>query len=88
MNTVLQLTVANHPGVLAHVAGLFARRAFNMDGVLCHPIGDGSRSRIWLRVQENERLDQLIRQLSKLVDVYEIERLDHDHPAFGQAILP
>ncbi len=84
MNTILQLTVSNHPGVLAHIAGLFARRAFNVDSVLCLPLGDGSRSCIWLRVQENERLDQLIKQLGKLVDVYDIEHHEEGHPVFEQ----
>ena len=37
-NVILQLTVRNHPGVMTHVCGLFARRAFNVEGILCLPI--------------------------------------------------
>ncbi len=34
-NVILELTVRNHPGVMTHVCGLFARRAFNVEGILC-----------------------------------------------------
>ncbi|HZR82344.1 MAG TPA: ACT domain-containing protein [Candidatus Binatia bacterium] len=71
-SVVLRLTVRNHPGVLSHVSGLFARRAFNVDGVLCLPVGDGARSAILLLVRADDRLEQLERQLAKLEDVLEI----------------
>ena len=71
---VLRLLVRNHPGVMSHVCGLFARRAFNVEGILCLPIGDGMRSVILLVVNEEERLEQVIRQLRKLEDVIEIHR--------------
>jgi acetolactate synthase-1/3 small subunit len=69
---VLELTVNNHPGVMSHVCGLFSRRAFNVDGILCLPLGDGQRSRIWLLVPEDDRLPQVISQLKKLEDVLEV----------------
>jgi acetolactate synthase I/III small subunit len=81
---VLELTVRNHPGVLSHVCGLFARRAFNVEGVLCLPVGDRARSRIWLLVAEDERLEQLTRQLGKLQDVREVRRHGADHEVFVQ----
>jgi len=71
--TLLGLTVNNHPGVMSHVCGLFARRAYNVEGILCLPIEDGRRSRIWLRVAEQERLPQVIRQLEKLLDVLQVD---------------
>jgi acetolactate synthase-1/3 small subunit len=74
---VLRLAVRNHPGVLSHVSGLFARRAFNVDGILCLPVGDGARSAILLLVRADDRLEQLVRQLEKLEDVLEI----HPDPA-------
>lgn len=70
--TVLRLSVRNHPGVLSHVSGLFARRAFNVDGILCLPVGDGRRSAILLLVRADDRVEQLVRQLAKLEDVLEI----------------
>jgi acetolactate synthase-1/3 small subunit len=65
----LELLVSNHPGVMVHVAGLFARRAFNLDGILCGPVGDGRTSRMLLLVADEARLEQLVRQLRKLHDV-------------------
>jgi len=81
-HAILELTVQNHPGVMTHVCGLFARRAFNVDGILCMPIGDATRSRIWLRVREEQRLEQLVRQMEKLADVLEVRRHDADHEVF------
>lgn len=80
--TVLELTVANHPGVMSHVCGLFARRAYNVDGILCMPIGDGQCSRIWLSVNETARLEQMIKQLQKLEDVFDVARHGADHEVF------
>ncbi|MES9905495.1 MAG: acetolactate synthase small subunit [Sedimenticola sp.] len=81
--TVLELTVNNHPGVMSHVCGLFTRRAFNVDGILCLPLGDGKSSRIWLRVQESERLAQVESQLHKLNDVLSISHHPPDHAVFA-----
>ena len=82
--TVLAVTVNNHPGVLIHVCGLFSRRAYNVEGVLCMPVGDGTESRIWLKVNEDDRLGQVIKQLLKLEDVRNVERHEADHQVFRQ----
>jgi acetolactate synthase-1/3 small subunit len=68
----LRLTVRNHPGVMSHVSGLFARRAFNVEGILCVPIGDGTRSVVLLDVADDARLEQMVAQLRKLEDVREV----------------
>jgi acetolactate synthase I/III small subunit len=80
--TVLELTVRNHPGVMSHICGLFARRAFNVDGILCMPVNGGQTSRIWLRVREDQRLEQLVRQIEKLADVLNVRHRDVQHEAF------
>jgi acetolactate synthase-1/3 small subunit len=72
-HVVLSLTVRNHPGVMSHIAGLFSRRAFNLDGILCMPVKDGSCSRMWLRVNTHEKLQQMLRQIEKLEDVLEVQ---------------
>jgi acetolactate synthase-1/3 small subunit len=59
---------------MIHVCSLFSRRAFNLDAIICLPIGDGTQSSVLLMVNEEERLDQLIRQLAKLEDVLEVTR--------------
>lgn len=72
-NTTLRLTVRNHPGTMSHICGLFARRAFNVETILCVPIGDGSQSTVMLGVKEDQRLEQMMRQLRKLEDVLDVE---------------
>jgi acetolactate synthase-1/3 small subunit len=71
---VLELTVNNHPGVMSHICGLFARRSYNVEAILCLPIGSGAQSRIWLLVHADHRLEQMIKQVGKLEDVHSIQR--------------
>ena len=80
----LELTVNNHPGVMTHVVGLFSRRAANVEGIACLPVGDGTQSRIWLLVNDDARLDNLIRQLEKLEDVCAVSRHDGQHAVFAE----
>jgi acetolactate synthase-1/3 small subunit len=82
---VLRLVVQNHPGVMSHVCGLFARRAFNLEAILCLPSGDGRRSVILLVANEDQRLEQVIRQLAKLEDVVEVRRAPEAGHAFAAA---
>lgn len=79
---VLEIDVKNHPGVMSHVIGLFSRRTYNVEGILCLPVGDGRQSRIWLLVNEDIRLPQIIKQTEKLVDVIAVRRHGPDHAAF------
>ena len=80
--TVLELEVNNHAGVMSHVVGLFSRRAYNVEGILCMPIGDGTQSRIWLMVNEDLRLEQMIKQVEKLEDVLTVRRHGAEHAVF------
>jgi acetolactate synthase-1/3 small subunit len=80
---VVRLVVRNHAGVMSHVCGLFARRGFNVDSIFCLPIDDGVRSVILLLVHEDERLEQMIRQLGKLEDVLTIARVPEARAAFA-----
>ncbi|HHM2313365.1 MULTISPECIES: acetolactate synthase small subunit [Klebsiella] len=83
-NVILQLTVRNHPGVMTHVCGLFARRAFNVEGILCLPIQDSNQSRIWLLVKDDQRLGQMISQIEKLEDVEKVVRNQSDPSMFSK----
>lgn len=80
----LELAVRNHPGVMSHVCGLFARRAYNVEGILCMPLAGGKESRIWLLVQEDSRLPQMISQVEKLEDVLQVRRHGADMRIFDQ----
>jgi acetolactate synthase-1/3 small subunit len=79
----VRLLVRNHAGVMSHICGLFARRAFNVEGILCLPVGDRTRSSVLLAVNEDERLEQLTRQLQKLEDVIEVRREPRAAAAFA-----
>ena len=79
---VLEIDVNNHAGVMSHVVGLFSRRSYNVEGILCLPVGDGRQSRIWLLVNEDQRLAQMMKQVEKLEDVIAIRRHNADHAVF------
>lgn len=79
---VLELEVSNHPGVMSHICNLFARRAFNVEGILCMPLADATLSRIWLLVFEDQRLEQMVLQVEKLQDVRSVRRHAAEHEVF------
>lgn len=80
---VLELTVNNHPGVMSHICGLFSRRAYNLEGIVCMPIGRGDLSRMWLQVNEEIKLEQVIKQVEKLPDVQNVIRHVKGHQVFN-----
>ena len=82
--TVLELDVNNHAGVMSHVVGMFSRRAYNVEGILCMPVGTGEMSRIWLMVNEDARLEQMVKQIEKLEDVRAVRRHGAEHEVFEQ----
>ena len=76
---ILSLLVENTPGVLARISGLFARRGFNIDSLAVGPTDDDSISRITLTVDgANHPIDQVTKQLHKLVNVIKIRDLEPD----------
>lgn len=79
---VLELDVNNHAGVMSHVVSMFSRRAYNVEGILCMPVGTGQTSRVWLLVNEDGRLEQMVKQLEKLEDVLAVRRHGAGHEVF------
>jgi acetolactate synthase-1/3 small subunit len=74
---ILSILVENKPGVLTRVAGLFARRAFNIDTLAVGPTDDESVSRITLTLDGAVHpIDQVTKQLHKLVNVLKIRDLE------------
>lgn len=70
-------TVENKPGVLARVAGLFSRRGFNIQSLAVAPSDDERFSRITFTVDlESAPLEQVVKQLNKLINVVDIQELD------------
>jgi len=66
----LSVYVSNKPGVLARIAQVFARRGFNIESLVVSPAMDGKFSRMTIGISGNPgMLDQIIKQVSKLIDV-------------------
>jgi acetolactate synthase I/III small subunit len=77
----LSVLVENKPGVLAHVAGLFSRRAFNISSLAVGPTEDDKVSRMTIVVDgASTPVEQVSKQLDKLVRVLKVVELD-DHAA-------
>jgi acetolactate synthase-1/3 small subunit len=73
----LSVLVENQPGVLARIAGLFSRRGFNIDSLAVGPTEQADVSRMTIVVNVEELpLEQVTKQLNKLVEVIKIVELD------------
>ena len=74
MRYVLSVLVENHAGVLSRVSGLFSRRGYNIDSLTVGETYNPNQSRMTIVVQGDEYiLEQIEKQLSKLVEVLSIE---------------
>jgi acetolactate synthase-1/3 small subunit len=74
---VLSIVVENKPGVLTRIAGLFARRGFNIDTLTVGPTDDERTSRITLTLDgATQPIDQVTKQMHKLVNVLKIRDLE------------
>ena len=74
---ILSILVENKPGVLARISGLFSRRGFNIDTLAVGPTDDERISRITLTVDGAKHpIDQVTKQLHKLVNVLKIRDLE------------
>ena len=73
----LSVLVENKPGVLARIAGLFSRRSFNIDSLAVGPTEHPEISRMTIVVDVAESpLEQVTKQLNKLVEVIKIVELE------------
>ncbi len=77
MKHTLSVLVENKPGVLTRVAGLFARRGFNIDSLVVAETENPAVSRMTITVDEQDQpIEQVTKQLHKLVNVLKITDLD------------
>jgi acetolactate synthase-1/3 small subunit len=77
MKHALSVLVENKPGVLTRVAGLFARRGFNIDSLAVAETENPEVSRMTITVDERDQsVEQLTKQLHKLINVLKITSLD------------
>ncbi len=74
MKHILSALVQNKPGVLAHVAGMFAARAFNIDSLTVGRTEDPTLSRMTIVVIGNDRtVEQVRKQLAKIITVVKVQ---------------
>jgi acetolactate synthase-1/3 small subunit len=85
---ILSLLVENKPGVLARVAGLFSRRGFNITTLAVGPTDDPTLSRMTLTLDGAlHPIDQVTKQLHKLVNVIKIRDLEPDEAVARELAL-
>lgn len=85
---VLSLLVDNQAGVLSRIAGLFSRRGYNIDSLTVGETEEQNRSRMTVVASgEPEVLEQIEKQLAKLIDVFEIKTLPVDESVCRELIL-
>ena len=84
----LSVLVENKPGVLARVAGLFSRRGFNIDSLAVGPTEHPEVSRLTIVVNvEESPLEQVTKQLNKLVEVIKIVELDPEQSVARELLM-
>ncbi|MBN1687789.1 MAG: acetolactate synthase small subunit [Candidatus Omnitrophica bacterium] len=84
----ISVLVENHFGVLAKVAGLFSARGFNIDSLAVGETEEPTVSRMTIVVHGDDRIiEQIIKQLSKLVDVIRVEDLSQDELIDRELVL-
>ncbi|NDH41587.1 MAG: acetolactate synthase small subunit, partial [Gammaproteobacteria bacterium] len=88
MSHVLSLLVEDKPGLLTRVAGLFARRGFNIESLAVGKTEIPGLSRITVVVDvEDLPLEQVTKQLNKLVNVLKIVELEPDQSVAREHML-
>lgn len=73
MKHIISLLMENEPGALSRVVGLFSQRGYNIESLTVAPTEDPSLSRLTLTtVGTEEKIEQITKQLNKLVDVVKL----------------
>ncbi len=85
---VFQLLVDNTSGVLTRISGLFARRGYNIESITAGTTTDPNFTRITIVASGDDViLDQIEKQLSKLIDVRDIHELEPDDSVYRELAL-
>lgn len=81
MRHIISILLENEAGALSRVSGLFSARAYNIESLTVAPTSDPTISRITVVAQGEEQVvEQIMKQLNKLVDVIKlIDLTEHDH---------
>lgn len=88
MKHKVAVLVENNPGVLAKVSNLFSRRGYNIDSLVVSDTEDKTVSRMTIVVDGDEKtIEQVTKQLHKLVDVIKVNDLTNDDTVCRQLLL-
>ena len=79
-NHIISIIVEHKPGVLYNVSNLFRCRGFNIDNISVGPAEEMGLARMTIMVKgDNRTIEQVIKQLNKLIDVIKVTQLDPEH---------
>lgn len=85
---VFQLLVDNTSGVLSRISGLFSRRGYNIESITAGVTADPRFTRITIVTSgDDEILDQIEKQVAKLVDVRDIKELEPENSVYRELAL-
>lgn len=88
MRHVMSAVVENKPGVLAHIAGLFSSRGYNLDSLSVNATEDKNLSRITLFVEGDDAiLEQVRKQLGKIIDVLKVQDFSKENHVQREMML-
>jgi acetolactate synthase-1/3 small subunit len=88
MQKVFQLLVDNNAGVLSRISGLFARRGYSIESITAGVTADPAFTRITIVASGDELiLEQIEKQLAKLIDVRDIKELESDKSVYRELAL-
>jgi len=87
-NHIISVLVENKAGVLAKISGLFSRRGFNIESLAVGPTENEQISRITMTVNaESHSIEQIVKQLYKLINVIKIQELDPSNIVERELVL-
>lgn len=85
---VFQLLVDNNSGVLSRISGLFSRRGYNIDSITAGETAECGATRITIVTSgDDEILEQIEKQLAKLVDIHNIKELKPEESVYRELVL-
>jgi acetolactate synthase-1/3 small subunit len=85
---IISTIVEHKPGVLYTVSNLFRRRGFNIDNISVGPAEEVGLARMTIMVSGDDRtIEQVIKQLNKLIDVIKVTRLNPEHSVTRELAL-
>ncbi len=88
MVKVIQLIVDNTSGVLSRISGLFSRRGYNIESITAGITADPRYTRITIVTSGDENiLEQIEKQVGKLIDVRDIRVLDPEDSVYRELVL-